>query len=104
MADHVAGHNHVATLSATTVDQVTLDSVRADLNSAVEWVIVENLDGSGGSDLWARGDGVDPAVGEADSTLIPAGEYRAVRPTHQLGGVFRVRVKGDGQRYQVRSV
>jgi hypothetical protein len=104
MADHVAGHNHVATLSATAVDTVTLDSVRQDLNSAVEWVIVENLDGAGGADLWARADGETPVADAADSTLIPAGEYRAIRPAHQLGGVFEVAVVGDGQRYQVRSV
>lgn len=104
MADYVTGYNHVATLSGATVDRVRLDSVRLDLNTAVEWVIVENLAAAGGVDLWFRADGVDPVVGAVNCTLVPAGEYRAIRPVHELDGSFEVGVKGSSQRYQVRSV
>lgn len=104
MADFTSGYAHVATLGGTAVDRVTLDSVREDLNSAVEWVIVENLAGTSGPDIWVRADGADPTVGGADSTLVPANSYRGVRPVHNIGGTFTVRIKGDSQRYQVRSI
>lgn len=104
MADFTSGYAHVATLAGTGVDRVTLDSVREDLNSAVEWCIVENHAGTNGPDIWVRADGADPAVGASDSTVVPAGEYRGIRPRHNIGGTFTVRIKGDGQRYQVRSI
>ena len=104
MANYVAGYTYVAELTGSDVDRVTLDSVREDLNSAVEWVIVENLSGNNGPDIWVRADNADPDPGAEDNTVVPAGQYRAIRPVHNIDGTFTVRLVGDSQRYQVRSL